>query len=79
MKTYISKIVLACITVMLLSINNSWAGPSPNGCGPSGWVPRKCQIIQKTPEIDAVSGVSAIVLLTGVLLLVAEKARSRRT
>jgi hypothetical protein len=64
---------------MLLSINNSWAVPSLNGCGPSGGGPRKCPVVAQTPEIDAVSGVSAIVLLTGVLLLVAEKARSRRT
>jgi len=33
----------------------------------------------KAPEIDAASGTSAIALLTGVVLLVAERSRSRRS
>ena len=33
----------------------------------------------KAPEIDAASGVQAIALLGGVLLLVGERARRRRT
>jgi hypothetical protein len=34
---------------------------------------------RKAPEIDAASGTSAIALLTGVLLLVGERKRSRRS
>jgi len=38
----------------------------------------KCQTV-KAPEIDAASGVQAIALLGGMLLLVGERARRRRT
>lgn len=59
--------ILAGATVILLTTGNVWA-----------------QVVDATPgfnapEIDAASGTSALVLLTGALLLVAERYRSKRT
>jgi len=71
----IRQILLASATVMLLATGNSWAapggihGPNPNAPGQ----------LKKAPEIDAASGTSAIALLTGVLLLVGERSRFRRS
>jgi hypothetical protein len=71
----IRQIVLAGVTVMLLTTGNSWG--APRGIpGPNLNAPGQ---LNKAPEIDARSGTSAIALLTGVLLLVGERSRSRRS
>lgn len=71
----IRQVLLASTTVMLLSTSSVWAAPggipraNPNPPGQAA----------KAPEIDATSGISAIALLTGVLLLAGERSRSRRS
>jgi hypothetical protein len=70
----IRHIVVAATTALLLTTGNAWAGPvkaKPLSCPTKGGH-------HKAPEIDATSGTSAIALLTGVLLLAAERVRSRR-
>ena len=78
----IRQIVLATVTVMLLTISPVWAdrenGDNGNGndcqgnsCGGGGNF--------MAPEIDAASGTSAIALLAGALLLAGERSRSRRS
>jgi hypothetical protein len=49
--------------------------PRPGSCTPHMERAGKCA---KAPEIDAASGVQAIALLSGVLLLVRERTRRRR-
>ena len=82
-------ILLLGITVMLLAFGNAWAGPPNRGGGPPGGGPSRGGPPRggppggggqhQAPEIDAASGTSAIALLTGVLLLVAERSRARRS
>ena len=81
----IQQIVLACVTVMLLTTSSVWAGDGGKNRSNSD-APRHGQVKNergrghvKAPEIDAASGTSAIALLTGVLLLAGEKSRSRRS
>lgn len=75
----IRQTLLASVTVMLISVSSVWAalrgipGPNPNAPG------QIAKAVAKAPEIDAASGTSAIALLTGVLLLVGERSRSRRS
>ena len=68
--------ILAGATIMLLATCSAWAAPGgipgPNPSAPG-------QLKKDAPEIDAASGTSAIALLTGVLLLMGERARSRRS
>ncbi|WP_340124207.1 VPEID-CTERM sorting domain-containing protein [Methylobacter svalbardensis] len=75
----IQQIVLAGVTVMLLTTSSVWAAPGGvKGANPDA--PGQVRHAQaKAPEIDAASGTSAIALLTGVLLLAGEKSRSRRS
>jgi hypothetical protein len=75
----IRQIVLAGATVMLLATGNAWADASLTGCLKSGGKAAGCSSSRSVPEIDAASGTSAIALLTGVLLLVGERSRSRRS
>ncbi len=76
----IRQILLTGATVMLLTASPVWAARGE----------AKKPIINerehghrygrvKAPEIDATSGTRAIALLTGVLLLVGEKSRARRS
>jgi len=63
-------LLISGITIMLLTTGTSWgqvAATSSRRPPP------------KAPEIDAASGTNAIALLTGVLLLAAERSRSRRS
>ena len=75
--------LLAALTIMLLTIGNVWAArggdPGANACAP-GQDGSGCGLgeLFPAPEIDATSGTSAIALLTGVLLLAAERSRYRR-
>jgi hypothetical protein len=69
----IRQILLAGATVILLATGNAWAAPNPDA---PGQVKKRDPV---APEIDAASGTSAIALLTGVLLLVGERSRSRRS
>lgn len=79
----IRPILLTGATVMLLATGNAWAdrgdkGHSRENRGPSK-VEKEDRENYKAPEIDAKAGTSAIALLTGVLLLIGERSRSRRT
>jgi len=71
------QLLILCITIMALAGGNAWAG-GKNGNNGRG---NQCQgnSCTQAPEIDAASGTNAIALLTGVLLLVAERSRSRRS
>lgn len=64
--------LLAGATVMLIAMGSAWADPPPP-------CPSRACGVNKAPEIDAASGTSAIALLTGVLLLMGERARSKRS
>jgi len=68
------KRLLAGVTVMLLTTSNAWALCSPQGQASSGG-----QCLNRAPEIDAASGTSAIALLTGIVLLMKERTRSKRS
>jgi hypothetical protein len=73
--------LLAGATVMLLASTPVWSG-GVNGNNGKG---NNCQGNScgggnfEAPEIDAASGASAIALLTGVLLLLGERSRTRRS
>jgi len=69
----IRQILLAGVAVMLLATGNAWAATTQQ------ITPITIRTIPRAPEIDAASGTSAIALLTGVLLLVGERSRSRRS
>jgi hypothetical protein len=43
------------------------------------WYKNKNNAIVSAPEIDAASGTSAIALLTGIVLLIGERTRARRS
>jgi len=85
----IRQILLTGATVMLFATGNAWAdrgdkGPSRENRGPSKVekvekVEKEDHGNYKAPEIDAKAGTSAIALLTGVLLLMGERTRSRRS
>lgn len=45
---------------------------------PVARAPERAPVFIKAPEIDATAGVQAIALLSGMLLLVAERTRRRR-
>jgi hypothetical protein len=83
----IRQLLLAGVTVMLLGTGNAWAqlapsiqlAPDPAAADSTISLSRAKPKPPKAPEIDAASGTSAIALLTGILLLVAERSRSRRT
>jgi hypothetical protein len=62
--------LLAGATVMLLASSPVWAVTGTI----SPLLP-----IRQAPEIDAASGTSAIALLTGVVLLMKERRRSKRS
>lgn len=79
----IRQILLTSATLMLLATGNAWAdrgdkGPSWEDQGPSR-IEKEDRETYKAPEIDAKAGTSAIALLTGFLLLVSERSRSRRS
>lgn len=72
--------LLAGATVMLLTTGPVWAGGENGNQGKgNNCQGNSCGGNFKAPEIDAASGTSAIALLTGVLLLVGERSRSRRS
>lgn len=81
----IQQLLLAGVTVMLLTTSSVWAapggdkGPNPNAPGQVQNEHGRGHGYARAPEIDAASGTSAIVLLTGVLLLAGERTRSRRS
>ncbi|WP_366513172.1 VPEID-CTERM sorting domain-containing protein [Methylobacter sp.] len=65
---------------MLLTTSPVWAGGGNGNQGKGNDCQgNSCGGNFKAPEIDAASGTSAIALLTGVLLLVGERSRSRRS
>ena len=74
---------LAGAAVMLLTTGSTFADPNNNGhgnsCNSNGLASLSSACLFKAPEIDAASGTSAIALLIGVLLLVGERSRSKRS
>jgi S-adenosylmethionine synthetase len=75
------QILLASTAAMLLTTSPAWSGGENgnhgrgnncqgNSCGGGSF---------RAPEIDAASGTSAIALLTGIILLMKERTRSRRS
>jgi len=82
----IRQILLTGATVMLLVTGNAWADRGDKGHSRENRGHSKAEKVEKrdrdnykAPEIDAKAGTSAIALLTGVLLLVGERSRSRRS
>jgi hypothetical protein len=71
---------IGAAALMLAATGSAWSkskgNPSPNGCEASGDKPKKCD---DAPEIDAASGTSAIALASGIVLLMRERSRSRRS
>jgi hypothetical protein len=67
--------LLAVATVMLLATGGAWGNAN---CEHSrSW---QCgSTPAQAPEIDAASGTSAIALLTGIVLLMKERRRSKRS
>ncbi|MCK9620207.1 MAG: VPEID-CTERM sorting domain-containing protein [Methylobacter sp.] len=84
----IQQILLGAATVMLLTTSPVWADDEANRPSRSNHSspiehsdrdkPKPGRGYARAPEIDAASGTSAIVLLTGALLLAGERSRSRR-
>lgn len=79
----IRQMLLTSATLMLLAAGNAWSdrgdkGPSWENQEPSR-IEKEERETYKAPEIDAKAGTSAIALLTGVLLLIGERSRSRRS
>lgn len=72
--------LLAGATVMLLATSPTWAAGDGKACDPhpGDHNPSKC-VQTIAPEMNPATGTSAIALLTGVLLLVGERSRSRRS
>jgi hypothetical protein len=73
------KRTLLVTAALLFASGGAWAapggepGPNPNAPGIAKKVPKP----PRAPEIDASSGVSALALLAGVILLLREKSRPR--
>ncbi len=65
--------IISLSGALLLFAGPAWTAPG----GTPGPNPNAPGIIKKAPEIDASSGVSAIALLVGVIMLVRERSRSR--
>jgi len=70
--------ILAGAAIMLLATGSAW--------GDKGGIPNqnanehaRGRVSFQAPEIDAASGISGIALLTGIVLLMKERIRSRRS
>lgn len=76
---------LACASVILLTTSGiAFADASDRGCLMSGGKAKGCDFDilpypKKAPEIDAASATVPLVLLTGLVLLIKERSRSRRS
>jgi hypothetical protein len=76
----IRKLLLAAATVLLLTTSTAWAHNEGKWRPHHRWHEHGNRYgLIKAPEIDAASGTSAIALVSGVLLLAAERTRSRRS
>jgi hypothetical protein len=78
--------LLIVLTLMCLATGTAWSGGKNgnNGRGNDGCRGRSCNSNGngnggKMPEMDAASGGSAIALLTGMVLLMKERKRSKRS
>jgi hypothetical protein len=67
------KRTLLVTAALLFASGGAWTAPD----GEPGPNPNAPGIAKKAPEIDASSGVSALALLAGVILLLREKSRPR--
>lgn len=74
----IGQMITTALMAVLLFTTPAWAaGDNGVGVGNRPICPGKSCI--KAPEIDVATGALPIALLTGVILLMKERARSRRT
>ncbi len=80
MNTKLRNSIIAA-AALLLAADSAWSAASDRGCKRSGGRAAGCTTPGETaqaPEIDAGSGTAAIALVSGVLLLMRERARSKR-
>jgi hypothetical protein len=73
-------IVMTLMIILLSAIAPAWAGGDNGNKG----IGNKCQGgscggLIKAPEIDAATGLMPLALLSGIVLLMKERGRSRRT
>ena len=80
---YLGSLFIGAAALMLAATGSAWSmgwrpprGGPPPGCEASGNKPERCDY---APEIDAASGTSAIALASGIVLLMRERSRSRRS
>jgi hypothetical protein len=74
----IKKTLLASVTILLMATGNAWADASAQGCLSSGGQANGCSLIS-APEIDAATATIPFALLTGIVLLMKERSRSKRS
>ena len=67
------RLLAGAASILILATSGAWAGPPFPTPPPPGGNPFRA------PEIDAASGTSAIALLTGIVLLMKERTRSKRS
>lgn len=60
-----------------VGIGNGGTPPGLGGCPPGQAKKGNCGNLVKAPEIDATAGVQAIAVLSGIMLLIGERARRR--
>ncbi|MGH8532863.1 MAG: VPEID-CTERM sorting domain-containing protein [Gammaproteobacteria bacterium] len=70
----LKSLVMGAI-VVLLATGSGWAAPG----GKPGSNPVAPGQLTKAPELDATSGISAIALLSGIVLLMRERSRSKQS
>lgn len=71
------QLLAAGAVAMLMTASPVWSAPG-GVPGPNPGAPGQLKKAD-APEIDAASGTSAVALLAGALLLMRERARSRRS
>ncbi len=70
-------LVGAAAAIALCSAGAVSAGKGNNTCPPGQAAKDNCGKFVKAPEIDAAAGVQAVALLSGIMLLMGERARRR--
>jgi hypothetical protein len=82
MKNNWKRKLIMSIAAMLLATGTAWAEPDGHWWGGHGEGRNHLGghgVHFQAPEIDAASGTSAIALLTGIVLLMKERRRSKRS
>ncbi len=73
----IQHTILASLVVMLLTTSAVWADKGKGNRGPKFDVPKKFKNYEG-PEISAATATVPLALLSGIVLLMKERSRSRR-